>query len=75
VVPTAANVAYYARIVREKSLLRQLISAATKIVARGYESGDDVEQVIDEAEQAIFNVSRRRAMESFVALKRFYGHL
>ncbi len=70
VVPTAANVAYYTRIVREKALLRQLIGAATKIVTRGYDPGDDVEQVIDEAEQAIFNVSRRRAMESFVPLKR-----
>jgi replicative DNA helicase len=70
VVPTAANVAFYTRIVREKSLLRQLINAATKIAARGYESGDDVEQVIDEAEQAIYNVSRRRGTESFVTLKR-----
>jgi replicative DNA helicase len=69
VVPTAANVAYYTRIVREKSLMRQLISAATKIVTRGYESRDDVEQIIDEAEQAIFSVAQSRAQESFVPLK------
>jgi len=69
VVPTAANVAYYTRIVREKALLRLLISAATKIVTRGYESKDDVEQVIDEAEQSIFSVAQRRVQEGFRPLK------
>ena len=46
-VPTAAHVEFYARIVEEKSLLRQLIRAATEIVTLGYDSQDEVNNIID----------------------------
>jgi len=56
-VPTAANVEYYARIVKDKSILRRMISAATGIVTRCYEGADEVRDVVDIAEQAVFSVS------------------
>ena len=49
-VPTAANVIYYAKIVEQKSLLRNLIQTATEIVTKGFEQGEDVESILDEAE-------------------------
>lgn len=64
-VPTAANVEHYAQIVREKSILRQLISAATTVVARCYDGQDEVSSILDRAEQAIFAISsmtRRRGL-------------
>ncbi|NLC52172.1 MAG: replicative DNA helicase [Firmicutes bacterium] len=69
VVPTAANVAYYARIVREKALLRRLINAATKIAAKSYEPPENVDELIDEAEQLIFDVANRRDQQGFTPLK------
>jgi len=56
-VPTAANVEHYARIVREKSVLRQLISAATEVVTRSYDGGEDVSDILDRAEQVIFSIA------------------
>ena len=51
VVPTAANVEYYARIIAEKALLRRLIRTATHIVSDGYEREDDVDGLLNEAEK------------------------
>lgn len=68
-VPTAANVAYYSRIVREKAALRNLINASTKIVSRCFDAPDDVDQVMDEAEQAIFEVSQRSNPQGFSSIK------
>ena len=68
-VPTACNVEYYAKIVREKSTLRDLINAATHIVAQGYEGTEDVDVILDRAEQQIFDISQRRVSRSFVLLK------
>ncbi len=67
--PTAANIAYYARIVKEKSLLRKLINAATEIVTRGYETGETVDDFIDDAERIILQVAQDRARKSYYALK------
>lgn len=67
--PTAANISYYARIVKEKSLLRQVISAATEVASLGYESVDSVDDFIDTAEQKIFKVSQERGKKSLYALK------
>ncbi len=67
--PTAANINYYARIVKERCLLRELIGAATQIVTRGYEGGDSIEDFIDEAETIIFRVSQDRTKKSYYALK------
>jgi replicative DNA helicase len=68
-VPTSANVAYYARIVREKALLRTLINTATRIVTRSFEATGEVEEILDEAEQAIFEVARRSSPQGFAAMK------
>jgi replicative DNA helicase len=67
-VPTAANIAYYARIVREKSILRSLIRTATDIATRGYEEQGNVEEFLDTAEKVIFDISEKKIKASFVAV-------
>jgi len=67
-VPTAANISYYARIVREKSILRSLISTATDIATRGYEDQGNVEEFLDNAEKVIFDISEKKVKASFVAV-------
>ena len=62
--PTAANVAHYARIVREKAVLRSLASIATDI-ASAYEAPADVDGFLDQAEHRIFEISERRIKPSF----------
>ncbi|AUJ28750.1 MAG: replicative DNA helicase [Liquorilactobacillus hordei] len=64
-VPTAANVAYYARIVEEKALLRRLIATATNIVTQTYSQDDDVPSLLDDAERQIMEVSERRNRTGF----------
>jgi replicative DNA helicase len=68
-VPTAAHIDHYARIVEEKSLLRQLIHAAGEIMAASYESREEVEEILDEAERRIFSVANRRSGRSISSLK------
>ncbi len=65
-VPTAANIAYYARIVREKAILRHLIRTSTDIATRGMEERGDVDDFLDDAERAIFDISEDRVRASFV---------
>lgn len=67
-VPTAANASYYARIVREKSLLRRLIDAGTAVVKLGYESADDAEQVVDRAESMIYDVAQSNTTSEYSRL-------
>lgn len=67
-VPTAANIAHYARIVREKGILRHLITVATGIATRGLEDQGNVEEFLDEAEKSIFDISEKRIKPSFVFL-------
>lgn len=59
-VPSAVYVEHYARIVERTATLRRLIAAAGQIAALAYEEAQDVEEVVDRAEQIIFNVSERR---------------
>lgn len=59
-VPTAANINHYVSIVKEKSILRTLISNATKVVALCYESEGNVDEVVDSAERFIFEVTDRK---------------
>jgi replicative DNA helicase len=68
-VPTAANVTYYAGIVRQKAVLRTLINTATEIATRGYESGADVDQFLDEAEHKIFEISERKVRPTFFRIR------
>lgn len=67
-VPTAANVAYYARIVKEKAILRQLIQTTTDIALRSYEPQADVERFLDEAEHRMYEIAERKARPSFFRL-------
>jgi replicative DNA helicase len=64
-VPTAANVQQYARIVKEKAILRGLIGTATEIATRGYEANEDVDELLDLAEQRIFSISEGRIRPAF----------
>ncbi len=68
-VPSAANVGHYAKIVKEKAILRQLIGTATGILKTSYETGTDVDQVLDEAERAIFEISENKIRPSFYSMK------
>jgi replicative DNA helicase len=68
-VPTAANVAYYARIVHQKSVLRGLIDSATEIARRAFESRADVDEFLDQAEQQIFAISERKVRPAFSHLR------
>lgn len=67
-VPTASNIEYYASIVRKKSLLRKLIEASSYIAELGYNEEREVEQIIDEAEQRIFNIAQNSIRQDFLAI-------
>ncbi len=67
-VPTAANIAHYARIVREKAILRHLINAATDIATRGFEEQGNVDEFLDAAEKVIFDIAEKKIQSSFVAV-------
>jgi len=69
VVPTAANIKHYATIVKEKSILRNLISAATNIISESYSVQGEVEKILDNAERIIFDISSKKIESSFVSLK------
>ena len=68
-VPTAANISYHAKIVEEKSLLRQLISVSTQIAGAGYEGTEDVNSLLDNAERMILGVSERKISRDFAPIK------
>ena len=67
-VPTASHVAHYATIVRKKRLLRDLIEASHHISELGYQETDDVDAIVDEAEQRIFAVARGTIRQEFQAV-------
>ncbi|HXV26776.1 MAG TPA: replicative DNA helicase [Candidatus Paceibacterota bacterium] len=64
-VSTSAHVATYARIVRDKRVLRQLIDTAHRIIALGHKEDEDVEHLLDEAEQLLFGVAQRGVAQKF----------
>jgi replicative DNA helicase len=68
-VPSAANVAHYAKIVKEKAILRRLIGTATEILTKSYNAGADVDEVLDEAEHAIFEISENKIRPAFFPIK------
>lgn len=68
-VPTAANIVYYCKIVEEKSILRRLIRTATDIVTDSYSKEDEVEEVLNESEKRILEVSNRKNASSFKNIK------
>lgn len=68
-VPSAANVAAYARIIHDKALLRKLIQTANEITALCYGGGKNVEEILDQTEAAIFAVTESRIRTSYSPLK------
>jgi replicative DNA helicase len=68
-VPTAANIKYHSKIIREKGLLRNLLRSATEIASRVYEDNLEAEELVDYAERSIFDISDKRIKASFVTLK------
>jgi len=72
--PTAAHAQEYARIVRDKSTMRELIRAAGEILADAQGSGDEPQQVLEGAEQRIFAIAQRRDGARFASLKELLDH-
>ncbi len=68
-VPTAANIEYHAKIVKEKALRRRLIEVSTAIVAEAFESAAPATELLDDAEHRIFEVNQSRGAEGFTRLK------
>ncbi|MGP7959280.1 replicative DNA helicase [Sanguibacter sp. A247] len=73
-VPTAANAGYYARIVRERAILRRLVEAGTRIVQLGYAAdGGDVDEIVNNAQAEVYAVTETRASEDYVILGEVLG--
>lgn len=68
-VPTAAHINHYAKIVQRKSVLRNVINAAYNITEMAYDGDDDVDRLLDEAEQQIFQISQKSTRQSFIQMK------
>ncbi|MGH3253122.1 MAG: replicative DNA helicase, partial [Trebonia sp.] len=64
-VPTAANAGYYARIVRERAILRRLVEAGTRIVQFGYAGDSDADELVDRAQAEVYAVTDRRISEDY----------
>lgn len=68
-VPTAANLDYYIKIVKDKAVMRNLIETATDIVTDAYEEGDDITHLLDNAEKKILNVVKERQTSDFIHIR------
>jgi replicative DNA helicase len=68
-VPTSANIAYHAKIIREKAIIRNIINSLTEIITNCYEAQDDVDNILDSAESKIFDISAGRETSSVVHVK------
>ena len=67
-VPTAANAAYYARIVTERAILRRLVEAGTRIAQMGYAGDAEVDSLVDKAQAEVYEVTSRRTSEDYMPL-------
>ena len=68
-VPTASNIAHYAKIVQKKRILRELIGASYDIAQLGYKEEEDIDVLLDEAERRIFGISETSLTQNFVQVK------
>jgi len=68
-VPTAANISYYCKMVKEKSTNRKLISVATEIVSRGYDEAADVDELLDKAQKEIYEISENKSRPQYVPVQ------
>jgi replicative DNA helicase len=73
-VPNSANSEYYAKVVKSKSLMRQLIQAGAEISELGFNEATDIDTLIDVAEQKIFSISQKKSKSYFVQIKDFLGN-
>ena len=69
--PSSANIAHYAKMVKEKSLLRRLMNVATEIIEKGFDAETNVDGYIDEAEKMIFQVAENKFKPAFFPIKDF----
>jgi len=70
-VPSAANIEHYAKVVRDKWMLRELILVAGKILQEAYSHNDDPQELLDRAEQKIFEVTQHRVSGGLEQLRQF----
>ncbi|HET9464984.1 MAG TPA: DnaB-like helicase N-terminal domain-containing protein, partial [Gemmatimonadales bacterium] len=68
-VPTAANIEFHAKIVKDKAILRRLIEASTSIITEAYDGHSTANDLLDGAESRIFQISQQRGDEGFTRLK------
>jgi replicative DNA helicase len=68
-VPTATHVANYAKIVRQKKILRDLISASEEIGLSAFNESEDIDYLLDKAEKSVFEIGQRALTQSFIAIK------
>jgi replicative DNA helicase len=73
-IATTANIEYHCNIVLEKSTLRKLIDTSTQIVSQCYDAALDVDDLLDRAEQGIFNISEKRIKEGFIPIGELLPH-
>ena len=67
-VPTAANAGYYARIVRERAILRRLVEVGTRIVQLGFSGDGEADELVDRAQAEVYGVTERRVSEDYLPL-------
>ena len=65
-VPTSSAIAHHAKIVKDKKILRELIQTATEIVSNSYNEFESIDQILDQAEKNIFEISDKRTTRNFV---------
>jgi replicative DNA helicase len=68
-VPRSMNIEHYARIIKEKATLRNLIFSANKILSTAYEAEEDADVILDQAEHAIFAIADDKVRDGFVSLR------
>lgn len=67
-VPTSSHIAHYAKIVQRKKVLRDLIDSAHHIISLGYQEEEDIENILDQAEQKLFSISQKSTQTTFAHL-------
>lgn len=72
-VPTAHHINHYAKIVRGKKVLRDLISTSVEISEKAYDAGEDIEEMLDGIEQKVFAISQQSVGQRFVPIKEDLG--
>jgi replicative DNA helicase len=68
-IPHLVNIDHYIEIVRDKALLRQMINSASKMIAECFDQAEPADAILDQAEQALFNLSEKRTKSGFVSVQ------